>query len=218
MAVVERTLLEMRSDIQTRLGFGMAGQSGVVNAPLIDSMLRDGQSQLYEQFDWATLKGVQERTTGTAQQFYDFPVDCNPDRIQAIYLTWGGQIHQLTEGIDYRDRSTNQGSIPYAYELRDQIEVWPVPQTQYPLRIEYIKQLGPFSANNDRCTLPSGIVYLHALVNAKRHYRQPDADTYASQLEALLTRKKARNRKTVFERRGPERTPYDTLPEDSQRV
>ena len=218
MALVERTLLEMRSDIQTRLGFGMAGQAGVVNAPLIDSMLRSGQTQLYEQFDWATLKRVQERTTGINQQFYDYPVDCNPDRVQAIFMTWGGQVHQLREGIDYRDRSTNQGSIPHSFELRDQIELWPIPQAQYPLRIEYVKQLGSFSANSDRATLPSEIVYLHALANAKKHYRQPDADTYASQLEALLTRVKSRNRKTVFERRSSDRTPYDSLPEDSQRV
>lgn len=215
---LERTLLELRSDIQTRLGFGMAGQAGVVNAPIIDSMLRDGQNQLYEQFDWITLKRVQERNTGIDQQFYDYPADCNPERIDAIYMTWGGQLHELKEGIDWRDRSTNQGSIPHSYERRDQIELWPVPQAQYPLRIEYVRQLGAFTANNDRATLPSGIVYLHALANAKKHYRQPDADTYASQLDALLVRLKARNRKTVFERRGPERSPYDHMPDDSQRV
>lgn len=216
---LERTLLEMRADIQVRLGFGMAGQSGVVNAPLIDSMLRSSQEQLYTQFDWAKLKAVLNRSTGQNQQFYDYPADCNVERIQAIYLTWGGQLHQLHEGIDYQDRSTQAGTIPLKYERRDQIELWPVPQAVYPLRIEYIKQLGAFSANTDRATLPSEIVYLHALTNAKRHYRQPDADTYASQLESTLARLKMNNRsRTVYRRRMGEISPYDRSPDSSQQV
>lgn len=216
---LERTLLELRTDIQLRLGFGMAGQAGVVNAPLIDSMLRSAQEQLYVQFDWAKLKAVQERSTGQAQQFYDYPADCNVERIQAIYLTWGGQLHQLEEGIDYQDRSTPSSTIPQKYERRDQIELWPVPQAIYPLRIEYIKQLGAFIANSDRATLPSEIVYLHALTNAKKHYRQPDADTYASQLESVLQRLKMSNRsRTVYRRRQGEMSPYDRRPDASQQV
>lgn len=216
---LERTLLEMRADIQLRLGFGMAGQAGVVNGPLIDSMLRSGQNQLYEQFDWAKLKAVELRNTGQNQQFYDYPADCNVERIQGIYLTWGGQLQQLHEGIDYQDRSTQAGSIPVKYERRDQIELWPIPQALYALRIEYVKNLSAFTANSDRSTLPSEIVYLHALTNAKRHYRQPDADTYASQLDSLLERLKMRNRsRTVYSRRAGEMSPYDRRPDSSQTV
>lgn len=216
---LERTLLELRADIQTRLGYGMAGQAGVVNAPLIDSMLRSAQEQLYTQFDWSILKGVQERTTGQDQQFYDYPADCNIERIQAIYLTWGGEVHQLEEGIDYQDRSSQVSTIPQKYERRDQIELWPIPQAIYPLRIEYIKRLGSFTANSDRASLPSEIVYLHALTNAKAHYRQPDADRYAGQLESILARLKMNNRsRTVYRRRTGEMDPYSRRPDSSQSI
>lgn len=216
---LQRTLLELRADIQVRLGFGMAGQAGVVNAPLIDSMLRSAQEQLYVQFDWAHLKSVQLRTTGQNQQFYDYPADCNVERITGIYLTWGGQMHELSEGIDYRDRSTQASTIPQKYERRDQIELWPVPQALYDLRIEYVKTLGAFTANSDRASLPGEIVYLHALANAKKHYRQPDADTYASQLDAVLARLKMRHRgQTVYGRRTADNSPYDARPDSSQQV
>ena len=191
---LKRTLSELRADIQVRLGFGMAGQSGVVNAPIIDSMLRSAQNQLYEQFEWSELRSVEVRQTGQNQQFYDYPVNCNVDRMTRLFIQSGGQFHELKEGIDPLSRSFAASNIPERFERRDQIEVWPVPQAQYTLRIEYIKTLNPFTANSDRCTLPDEMVYLHALANAKEHYRQPDAKTYTSQMEAMMMRLKARHR------------------------
>ena len=216
---LKKTLGELRADIQVRLGFGMAGQAGVVNAPLIDSMLRSAQEQLYVQFDWLELKGVELRNTGISQQFYDYPADCNVERITGIFCSWGGQFHELTEGISHRDRNFPSSTIPQKYERRDQYELWPVPQAAYQLRIEYEKTLGAFTANSDRCSLPSEIVYLHALANAKKHYRQPDADTYMSQLDSMLLRIKARHRsQSVYGRRVTAQTPYDHAPDDSQKV
>jgi hypothetical protein len=212
-----RTLGELRADIQVRLGFGTAGQSGVVNAPLVDSMLRSAQNQLYEQFEWSNLQSVQLRTTGQNQQFYDYPSDCNVDKIQGIYLTYGGQNFQLKEGIEATQRGFPISSVPCRFERRDQIEIWPVPQAIYPLRFEYTKTLGPFTANSDRCSLPDEIVLLHALSNAKAHYRQPDSKEYASQLDAMMQRIKARHRgNKVYSSRGSKRSIYDYAPDPSQ--
>lgn len=117
---LKRTLGDIRSDIQIRLGFGMAGQAGVVNSPLIDSMIRSAQNQLYEQFDWMELKAVEERQTGAEQQFYDYPSDCNIERIIGIWVKWGGRYIPLTEGISFADRSYNPGGVPQKYERREQ--------------------------------------------------------------------------------------------------
>lgn len=216
---LQRTLGELRSDIQVRLGFGMAGQSGVVNAPLIDSMLRSAQNQLYEQFDWSELRSVETRLTGQNQQFYDYPANCNVGRLHALYILHGGQYHQLEEGIETLSRQIPSSTVPLRYERRDQIELWPIPQAQYSFRIEYEKTLNAFVANSDRCTLPDEIVYLHALANAKEHYRQPDAKTYMSQLDALIARLKARHRGNMtYARSRGERSPYDYTPDSSQMV
>ena len=196
----------------------MAGQSGVVNAPIIDSMLRSAQNQLYEQFDWPELRGVETRQTGSNQQYYDYPSDCNIDRMTRLFIYWGGQYHELKEGIDTLARGLAVSSVPVRFERRDQIEIWPIPQAQYEMRIEYIKRLGAFTANADRCTLPDEMVYLHALANAKAHYRQPDAQTYTSQMEAMMLRLKARHRGNSVLKSREVRSVYDYAPTPEQQT
>lgn len=216
MLPLNRTLGEIRSDIQIRLGFGMAGQAGVVNSPLIDSMIRSAQNQLYEQFEWANLKGVHERTTGTGQQFYDYPPDCNLEQMFSLSVMWAGRYIELQEGITLEERSTPAGSVPKKFERRDQIELWPVPDSNtYDLRFEYIKTLAPMVVDSDRTSINSEIIFLHALANAKQHYRQPDAATYASQLDSMLSRLKARHRRqSTWGRKGRAPTPYDYVTSD----
>lgn len=216
---LKRTLGEVRSDIQIGLGFGMAGQAGVVNSPLIDSMIRSAQNQLYEQFDWIEMKSVEERQTGTDQQFYDYPEDCNVERILRMWVKWGGRYAPLAEGISFADRSFNPGGVPQKYERRDQYELWPIPASNdYTIRIEYIRTLDPLNVDSNRTSLPSEIVYLHALSNAKAHYRQPDAQTYASQLDALLVKYKAKHRSKSVWGMEQSRSPYDYPPTSDQQV
>lgn len=198
---LQRTLGDVRADIQIRLGFGAAGQSGVVNSALIDSMIKSAQEQLYMQFNWDSLKSFQERITGANQQFYDYPNDCNIERIIGIWCLYGGQYFELKEGINTSLRNATSGGVPTRYNRQDQIEIWPVPSdNSFTLRIEYIRQLTPLVNNSDRLSLPSEMIFLHALANAKLHYRQPDAQVYSSQLDALMNKLKAANRKTVFEK------------------
>jgi hypothetical protein len=214
---LKRTLGDIRAEIQSRVGFGMAGQAGVVNSPIIDSFLRSAQEQLYI-YDWSELKSTDVRLTGVNQQFYDYPVNCNVDRIQQITIKFGGQSIKLKEGIEYTDRDFPVSSVPMRFERRDQLEIWPIPQSQYEMRTEYVKTLLPFIKNDDRTSIPSEMVFLHALANAKQHYRQPDAATYASQLDALLKKLKQSHRsRTVF---GSQHkiTPYDVKPISSQMV
>lgn len=207
----KRTLGDIRSDIQIRLGFGLAGQAGIVNSPLIDSMILSAQNQLYEQFDFLELKRIYESSTGSNQSLYDYPVDCNVERIQGIWTKWNGIYYPLTEHIDASDRGWNPGGPPQKYERRDQIEIWPVPaDNSYSLRIEYIKTLDSLVASSDRVSIRDELVFLHALSNAKAHYRQTDAATYSSQLDALLLKMRAQHRsQTVWGKQKQTRGMYD---------
>lgn len=215
---LKRTLGDIRSDIQIRLGFGLAGQAGVVNSPIIDSMIRSAQTQLYEQFDWLELKAVEERVAGTDQQFYDYPADCNIERIIGMWVKWGNRYYPLTEGINATDRGWNPGGVPQKYERRAQYELWPVPASaDYTIRIEYVKTLPAMVVSSDRTAIPSEPVYLHALANAKAHYRQPDAQTYATQLDALLRKLKAEHRSKTVWGKTHTRSPYDYV-DSSQQV
>jgi|SRR5215217_66790 len=198
-----RTLGDIRSDIQSRCGFGSAGQAGVVNSALIDSMIRSAQKQLYEQFEWRVLDGVSERLTGADQQYYDYPEDCNLEEIKLIAINWGGRFRPLKEGINLEHRSLPSTGVPERYERRDQYELWPIPiSNQYTIRLEYTKVLKPLVVDSDRVSINDEIIFLFALSTAKQHYKQDDAATYSTQLDALLLRLKAKNRgKQVWDKR-----------------
>jgi hypothetical protein len=192
--VLRRTLVDLRSEVQTRLGFGMSGQAGIVNSPLIDSFLRSAQEQLYWQFEWADLRATQERLTGAQQAFYDYPDDCNVERVVSVSIQHGGIWSELEEGISLEQRSLPLSSWPGRYERFAQLELFPVPAEQMGMRIEYVKALAPFSSANDRTSILSEAVFLMALVLAKNHYNQKDAGIYQAQLDALLARLKAKHR------------------------
>jgi len=194
MLPLKRTLGSLRAELQTRLGFGMSGQAGIVNSPIMDSFLRSAQEQLYAQFDWRELVTFEEILTGADQQFYDYPADCNVERINTVAIWNGGEWQQLVEGISLRERSVDLGGWPLKYERAAQMELWPVPTTQLRLRRDYVSVLAPFVESSDRTSIPSEHVFLFALANAKAHYRQPDADRYEKQMDALLVKLKAQHR------------------------
>lgn len=207
MTALHRTLGSIRSDIQTRLGFGMAGEAGVVNAPIIDSFIRNGQAQLYEQFEWRRLIKYEERLMGIEQRVYDYPDDCEPENIISMAVLDGGIWLPLEPGITWEMRSSDESGRPSRYELFEQMEVWPIADTQYTMRRYYLQSLAPLVQDSDRTTLNSELVFLHALTNAKLHYRQPDAQTYVNQLNQMLGKLKAKNRaKTTYRRQDPPQT------------
>lgn len=198
---LKRTLGALRSELQTRLGFGMSGQAGIVNSPIMDSFLRSAQEQLYWQYEWRELHAFEERLTGVDQRLYDYPEGCNVERILNVSIWDGGGWVELVEGISIHDRSTDILDRPLKYDRFEQMEVWPVPRAQFRMRREYVKALAPFAESNDRTSLPSELVFLFALVNAKAHYKQSDADRYEKQLDGLLARLKAKHRgQSVWER------------------
>ena len=91
--------------------------------------------------------------------------------------------------------------IPTRYEIRHgatnqpQIEIWPEPDAAYPFRLEYYMRIGRFKEATDRVTVAPELVFLHALAAGKAHYRQKDADTIGTQLNALLLKYRGKQHK-----------------------
>ena len=203
---MNRTLGEIRSDLQIRLGFGAAGQAGVVNAPVIDSFIRSADEQLYWQCDWRHLIGAQERLTGIDQTMYDYPPDANPFRLLQVAVRVGGVWQPLTAGIELYHRSRDFHGAPSRFDSTGQVELWPVPDEQIPLRFEYVRVYRHMVRDNDRPMCDSQLVFLQALVNAKLHYRQPDGQVYADQMRALLDKTMQRQRRHDSFMRGRDNT------------
>jgi len=202
MTTINRQLGDLRAEMLVRLGFGAAGSSSVTNSAIIDSFLRSAQEQLYWQYEWAELRAYSEQTTGIDQRLYDYPADCEVERILSVHILDGETYYPVTEGIMMQMRSDLSGGRPRRYERAAQIEVWPPADAAYTLRIDYTQSLARFTNDTDRTTIKSELVFLHALANAKLHYRQPDAATYSNQLQAILGRLKAAQRGTAPIRRS----------------
>lgn len=237
-----RTLDDLANELAVRLGFGAQGGASIIQRPLLYSALRSAQIQLYEEFGQELLHVINEYDPAfliAGEYLYDFPDDCDPNRITAVSICWGGRYIQIDRGIstlrrnvtdrcendveepanntcdavpevvavtdntrwsrpvrwDMRlseDRATHDDSLPPDDPHGDlrvgQMEFWPTPDLNYGLRLEYYRKMLPFNTGTDTASINEEMLLLHALVNMKSHYRQPDAGVYAGQLQNMLGR------------------------------
>jgi hypothetical protein len=196
-----RTLGDLRSELSRRLGFGAQGSSGI-NSGLLDSFLQNAQDQLFSTFEWRHLIRFDEETLGQGQTLYDYAEDCDPGNIRDVAVWDGTRWVPMKEGISWGMRSDDSQSQPCRYERYAQMEVWPAPDAQYTIRRYYVASPARFTQDNDRASLDDGLIFLHAVTNAKLHYKQADGQAYANQLNSMLNKLKAQSRgKAVFARR-----------------
>lgn len=190
-----RTLGDLRSELLARLGMGGMGASGGANGTLVDSFLRNGQVQLYRAAEWRHLHDYYDHTTGVSQNLYDYPTSgvmgtagCARDkRTLRIETDISGQFVEIKEGITTEMWSTmDTQSHPSRYERFAQILVYPKANQAYTLRVWFVADLGRFTQEGDVATLDDEMILLHAVTNAKAHYRQPDAKLYEGQLTTLM--------------------------------
>lgn len=88
-------------------------------------------------------------------------------------------------GINPLAFSVPNHGMPYRYEIREFIEVWPTPDKTYVLWILGHMGLKRFTEDTDTTTIDAKCVFLQALATAKEQYGQP-AKTIWQQLEVRL--------------------------------
>ena len=189
---ISRNLGSLRQELRDRLGFAALGSSAGINTAILDSFLRQAQEQLYWEYVPRIHIGTDEIVTQDGQLKYDWPDNCNPDRLLIVTArdTTAATPSRwpLIEGIEYfHDDFVTPKSQPSRYERRDQIEIWPSPDSnKYRIDLEYVKRLNAFSVDTDKATLDSDLILILALANAKSHYRHEDAAVYGSQFTRML--------------------------------
>lgn len=114
--------------------------------------------------------------------------DLDPRKVSWAGILRDGYWYEIKAGIPphlYSNTSTT--GWPTHYEIRDVIELWPVPDaTVQELKIKgHFGEL-PFASNSDVPTVDDEAVYLMAVANAKAFYKQPDAQNYIGMLENYL--------------------------------
>lgn len=195
MTVVYANKEALRTRLRTRLGFAAAGAAAGVNRTNLDDFLLEAQVDLYWTHDWARLRRYTEPTIGTSQTLIDYPTTAHPDRITGISVLRGGVWSDpLPKGIRPRDYTYQaNASWPQRWEPYEQIEIWPITDQSYDLRIFFIMALGRFTEDADLATIDDALIFKVALGRAKAHYRQPDWKIYSDAADALLIQLKAKS-------------------------
>lgn len=194
--IVTDTLVNLRTRLMRRLGFSAQAASPPPGmAALLDDFLRSAQVMLYNRyaalrlrrwFTWQLQQGV---------RFYDLAANrglctlkLDGRRIEWAGVSSGDDVWTpITCGVRPTDYALNVSGIVQAYEVRQCIEVWPVPSdSDWLLRIKGDVGLLPFVADADRSSIDAEPLFLLALANAKAHYGQPDAGNYSSQVQTMM--------------------------------
>jgi hypothetical protein len=195
MARQYRTLVELRAEMRAMLGGGSTGTAAGVNATLLDTHLRNAQTLLYWTHDWAHLRKYEIKVIGATQTLIDYPTWCNPDRVRYVSVQRGTVWSPpLKKGITPQMYTYQQNpSWPQRWEPYDQIEVWPLTDQIYNLRIFGIKSLASFTVDQDRASVDDSAISIVATSTLKAHYRQPDSPVAKGIADELIRRLKEKS-------------------------
>lgn len=189
------TLLQLRTRLMSRLGYG----AQAANPPpgmkeLLNDFLISAQEELYRRYDVLRTERFFSWPLQVDVRLYDLPDNAeacikklDPRKVTWVGVERDGTWETLREGIPPEMYSNDVTSRPQRYEIRQCIEVWPVPEeTNGSLVIKGRFGLEAFAADTDKTTIDSEPVFLLALANAKAHYGQGDANNYVAQLETMM--------------------------------
>ena len=199
-----RTRLQLREDLLDRLNFGSQATSDTATVRLANSFLRNAQTQLYWHYDFSDLlmrwkldltENFSEYNWPTVEENPLVPLVSNalePRRIISVSLQDGTFRSQpLREGIVPEMYNQTSGGRPTHYARRARVEFWPVPDSSaYDIYFEGYCKLRSFENDTDTTTVDEELVFMLALANGKAHYRQPDAEIYANEMNAMMKRLK----------------------------
>ena len=199
-----RTLLSLRTELAQRLGFSSSGSGAILQANLLDSALRSGQEQLFYEFGDVLTNKINDTVPGKTvanQNTYNVPSDCNLRKPLVVSVKREGSENYYTIPSGISPAEHNFESIttqtPSRWDVLEdggvpKLELWPTPDTSDDnIRLEYNSGLKPFSEDIDSTSIEPQLVLLHGITTMKAHYRQPDYEIYAGQLESLLGRIRA---------------------------
>ena len=188
------TLLHLRQRILIRLGFAnQATNPPPGMAPLVNDFLFDAQSYLWRKYQALQTKRFFRWKIIPGQHFYSLQ-DNDEDISGGFHLDvlktidWAGVQdtrnvwYPMIKGIPPQlyTMSTKPWR-PARYDIRQAIEIYPMPDQTYFLWLRGHVQLRSFVNDSDTSTIDSNLLFLHALANAKNHYQQPDAKDIEAQ-------------------------------------
>lgn len=196
----QKTMGELLSELRSRLGFIAQGSSSMANDQILISFLQEAAEIVVADLGIPFFKRLTTIQVVKGSKLYDWhddenDEDINPQDVRALYIADGvDQRYRLIEGITEGMRADIQQSMPSHFDRTGgQIELWPVPERDYGLVVEWDSTHYKFTEKTDRCPVSSRLIFLRALATAKAHYRMPDAQQTAASYNELLSYERGRN-------------------------
>lgn len=212
-----KTLGEMMTELRGRLSFVAQGAASKNNDAIILSFLQEGHDYVYEEL---VPNAMRKKTTiklSAGSYLYDWhndidDEDIDPANVISIWIRRSDSIRdELTQGITESDRSLESIRMqPEKYDhLNGQIELYPIPDQSYDMIIEYTADKPRFTQYSDRPGVPSRLVFMYALANAKAHYRHTDAQASATSFQTFFNKAKFKQKenKRYFQNTETSRKP-----------
>lgn len=197
-----RTLGELMTELRARLGFMTQGSASKNNEVVIKSFLQEAHEYVYGEIVPADMRKKTTIRIKPGSVNYDWHNDIEdeiiePGRVMGVWLIVSPTLRDpLTQGITEIDRSfSTMRQRPQKYDtINGQCELWPIPEREYDLLIEYTAPKGRFDRMSDRASVPDRLVFLYALSLAKAHYRHPDANASANAFTNMMNKEKMRQK------------------------
>ncbi|EEO27788.1 hypothetical protein [Oxalobacter paraformigenes] len=193
-----RTLGELLAELKARLGFVAQGPASNNNNPVMISFLQEAHEYVYDQLNPTPMRKKTVITLEQGSSLYDWHNDeedenIDPGLVKSLWIMDGSERFPLSQGIAEKCREDETRSMPVRYDTIDgQIELWPVPDRAYGLLVEYIASRPRFAQSSDRPGVSDRLVLLYALVNAKAHFRHPDAQSVAALFASQMRRERVK--------------------------
>lgn len=199
-----KTLGELLTELRLRLGFVAQGSAVKNNEGALKSFLQEAHDFVYGELLPPVMRKKTVIRLLANSYLYDWHndiegEDIDPGNVLSIWLKVSDtNREQLNQGISEADRSfSTLRQQPEKYDtLNGQLEIYPVPEREYDLIVEYTAGKSRFEQHGDRPSVPHRLIFLYALASAKAHYRQTDAQAPAKAFEIMLAKEKARQKET----------------------
>lgn len=190
------TLSALRTRLLIRLGYA----SQVASPPpgmvaTCTEYLQSAQRFLFRKFTERRLRRFFTWQMAPSQRFFTIASnqDLSSARLDPLKVEWVGISDNNQSWMPLAGTipptlytTVDQDGTPARYEIRQSIEIFPPPDRSYRLMVKGGFKLGAFTADADKTSIESELVFLWALANAKNHYGHGDAADVATQANAYL--------------------------------
>jgi hypothetical protein len=180
-----QTLQEMVSNLRAEAGHSLAVSQGVNTEQTLKYILKRTQEELWAAFVWPEMAIRDDRPMVANQHLYDYSINLKFDAIREAWsaqpgaVAWSPVNYGISEDkiVPGTPAVNTTSSDPVRFWEADgtKFRVWPTPVNGGWLRFKGNRELSPFVANSDSCSLDATAVILFAASELLARSKAEDA-------------------------------------------